>query len=68
MSLPQPRAGGANQVLCGGRTGLGIDSCRRSRRGKRHREHLGRRFAAFREQAPPRYRNAGVLQRARSDL
>jgi hypothetical protein len=37
---------------CGGRTGLGVDSCQCPEWGEHYREHLGRRFAASGETRP----------------
>ena len=68
MPLPQPRAGRRDQVFLRGQTRLVIDSHPCPERGKHHREHNVRRFAAFWEQASPRCPGAVVLQRARLDL
>lgn len=61
---PAAEDGRFDQILYGGRTRLGVDTCRCPKRGEYHREQLGRRFEAFGRHAVARC----PLRSCRSEL
>jgi hypothetical protein len=63
---PAAEDGRFDQILYGGRTRLGVDTCRCPKRGEYHREQLGRRFEAFGRHADA-LPTAVVPQRACTD-